>query len=518
MQQLPNLEQKRPVLILALFALALLPLFATPILPFIDYYNHIARYYVLAHPDATPAFAASYTPRWAILPNIGLDVIAAAAMRILPPAIVPHLIIITLFATLYSGVLALNRALTSRTSLLVAMFTIPLLYSFILNWGFANFLLGLGTMFWALAWWLNTRQNLKKALPFACLLAALIFFIHGLAFALYGLILGALELGLFLNQPDRRPLKFLKTLPPLAIQALLPVALFLAAPTSQSPEGLTNADEAIARLKAAGQLGTRLIDLAAYRLTTIIRVAEGPSLGFDILSGAAIVLIVILMVNRGLIRLHRPLWPAIFMAAVLVLFCPPTMFGVGYVADRMPLLLALLFIAGITARPAEDRFETTLITAATALIALRLAAIALSFAPYAQDEADFNRVASTLPPSQLVETLWPNQGRLDPGRRCQMFPPRLITNHHQITRLFANATQQPLQITGPLAAALNKATGRDYTSREHPDYHQNILKNALPAGFNALLICDPSRLTAPLPNTLKIAAASGRFMLLVPNK
>jgi hypothetical protein len=507
--------------IVSLFALALLPLFVTPVLPFIDFYNHVARYYVLSHLDATTAFAANYAPRWAILPNVGLDVLASLAMRVLPPSIVPHLIVVALFATLYSGVLAFNRALGGRSSALVALLILPLLYSFILNWGFANFLLGMGMMFWALAWWLNQRLRLARALPVACVLALAIFFIHGLAFALYGIMLGCLELGLFLASSNRRPSRLLAMMPALAAQAVMPVLLFLAAPTSKNPEGFTNADESIAKLQKVGALSGRLIDLATYRLTTIIRVAEGPSYAFDLLSCVAMVLILILMINRGMIRIMPALWPALLVATLLVIVCPPALLGVGYVADRMPLLLALVFVAGIAARPhdvgaQQSRFETSLIAAAGLLIAVRLAAIGLAWAPYAQDEADFRRVAAVLSPGHIIESVWPNDGRLDSGRRCQMFPPRLVSEFRHVGRLFANATQQPLDITGRLKTAIDNGVSRDSASRQQPFHLDRVIAGAVPAGFDAVLVCDGDRLERPYPGSLKVAAQSGRFTLLVP--
>lgn len=505
-------RQALPILFLA----ALVPLSVTPVLPFIDFYNHVARYHVLAHPDATPAFAANYAARWAILPNVGLDVLATAAMRLLPGTIVPHLIIITLFATLYAGLLAFNRALTGRLSPLVALLTLPLLYSFVLNWGFANFLLGLGLMFWTLAWWLGARKRPWHKLPLACLFAALIFFAHGVAFALYGLTLGALELGLFLQQQDRRISRLIAALPPLAAQAVLPVLLFLAAPTINSPEGLTNADESIARLKQAGTLTSRLIELAQYRLITILRVAEGPGLTFDMLSAAAMALLLILLFNRGLIRITPALWPALALAVALTALCPPALFGVGYIADRMPLLLALLFVASLATTPPASRFDTALLATIAALVTLRLAALALAWAPYARDEADFRRVAAALPPGSLVETIWPNAGRLDERRRCQMFPPRLVSEFNMVGRLFAHATQQPLEITGPLKSAMGNTLSRDPEVRRQPFYNERAIATALPAGFDAVLVCDAERLTRPLPEGLKVAASAGRFTLLVP--
>ena len=47
---------------------------------------------------------------------------------------------------------------------------VPLLYSYIFIWGFANFLLGLGLTFWAAGWW----RRLLIGLPVAYLLAMVI--------------------------------------------------------------------------------------------------------------------------------------------------------------------------------------------------------------------------------------------------------------------------------------------------------------------------------------------------------
>ena len=40
-----------------LFALAMIPLLATPVLPLIDFYNHLARFFVLAHVAQDPFLA-----------------------------------------------------------------------------------------------------------------------------------------------------------------------------------------------------------------------------------------------------------------------------------------------------------------------------------------------------------------------------------------------------------------------------------------------------------------------------
>src|SRR3546814_18500701 len=63
------------VLTLGCAVLLMIPLLATPVLPLIDFYNHIARYYVLSHLDEA-RLAANYASAWALLPNLGLDALA----------------------------------------------------------------------------------------------------------------------------------------------------------------------------------------------------------------------------------------------------------------------------------------------------------------------------------------------------------------------------------------------------------------------------------------------------------
>jgi hypothetical protein len=143
----------------AILALGLLPLIVTPVLPLIDFYNHVARFQVLATLANNPLFAANYAAAWAILPNVGLDVIAVAALQIVPLALLPHLLTVLILAVLFAGIIALNRAITGHVRWPALLLALPLLYSWIFNWGFANFLLGLGLAFLAAAWWLNQRDR-----------------------------------------------------------------------------------------------------------------------------------------------------------------------------------------------------------------------------------------------------------------------------------------------------------------------------------------------------------------------
>ncbi|KPF66936.1 hypothetical protein IP88_12560 [alpha proteobacterium AAP81b] len=492
-----------------IFLVALLPLLATPVLPFIDFYNHLARYHVLATIADDSVLAANYRAAWAVLPNIGLDVIVTALLRLLPQAMIAHATAILIFAVQFGGVLVFNRALTGRTHWLTAVLVVPLLYSFILNWGFANFLLGLGLLFWGAGWWLAMRHRLIVALPVAIVIAAGIFLVHGLAFGLYGLTLGALEIGLWWQARPRRSARLLLAMLPLAAQAVLPVLLFRMAETSAVANGLTNADESAVRLARSGQLASRLWSLAEYRLVTIARVAEGPSLAFDALTLAATLAILVLLLRQRALALPRASWPVLALGGLLVIIMPPALFGVGYCADRMPLFLALLAVGALAVRrPPPPALAGALVL----LVAVRLAGIAWDWQGYRRDDADFTTVAAALPAGAMVESLFTHTERLDPVRRCQMYGPRLIAEHHGIGRLFANASQQPLQLAGPLAAAVAASGRPSFADRQKPGYFAGVVTAAARAGFPWLLLCDGAGIA--LPKGSRVAAQAGRFTLI----
>ena len=501
----------------ALFALALLPVLLTPMLPLIDFYNHMARYYVLSHLDTVPVLRSYYEARWTILPNIGLDVIGTGLFHVLPGSLVPHVIAALMLATQYAGALYLNRALTGRWQPLAALLAVPLLYSYILNWGFANFLFGLGLAMLAAGWWVRNRERPTRAMLVGVPAALLIFFTHGVAFALYGLLVGALEVGFFLERRGLRPALLARNLGLLVMQAVLPAVMFVLAPTSRVKGGLTNADEAVARLEKSGRLLDRLWSLAQHRFETIARVAEGPSLWWDIALLLATLGVLAWLARRGGLRFRAPVWPAVALGALLVLVCPPALFGSGYVADRMPLFLAFVAVAGVSVAnaPARARDITHGLAALSALVLVRLVAIGADWTSYTRDYREFERVAALIPPGSLVTDVIVGGSRRDnPDPRCTMYRPVLVAEHGQIAPLFANPTQQPLRLTGRLRATVERSPEPSLELHPPPSVADDFIAGAAPAGYTHLIVCGAERLTRPLPPGTTVLARGPRFLLL----
>lgn len=498
-----------------LFVLAIMPFIVTPIVPTIDFYNHVARYFVLSRIESDSFLQRYYAPNWSLLPNIGMDVLGVGVLRALPALAAAKLLLIFILLVQYSGILFFSRQISGRYSLLTALLTVPLLYSYIFFWGFANFLLGLGLTFWAAGWWLRMRHYLPIALPVACLAAVAIFLTHGLAFALYGMLLGALELGLFLKRPHRRFVDLVKAAAPLVVQAIIPVLLFQMATTSKSADGLTNADESVRRLMDNGLLARRLGELVIYRLQTIVRVAEAPALWFDIVTFFATIAILAALFIKGAVSVPRRIWPAILLGLILVAIIPPAMFGVGYVADRMPLFLAMILVGSLSFRLKGGGLERACIIALTVMVVARVGFIGADWSRYRSELEQFQTVAKAMPTESLVSGFDIQLGRDDSvDTRCAMYPPLLTLLGGHATPLFAYATQQPLTLIGPLAAAV-KATPKSIGQTDAPAYYASYIATAQAQGqFRYLLICNADRLRTPYPHGTHVVTTVGRFTLL----
>src|SRR3546814_13744487 len=68
----------------------------------------------------------------------------------MPPLAAPRLIAALILLVQFSGVIFLHRTHHRRDDPLPAVLPLGLLYSSIFHWGFINFLLGLGLVFWHL--------------------------------------------------------------------------------------------------------------------------------------------------------------------------------------------------------------------------------------------------------------------------------------------------------------------------------------------------------------------------------
>jgi hypothetical protein len=177
----------------ALVAVLAFPFFLVDVPPVLDYPNHLARYFVLAHPDDA-ALSQMYAPHWTILPNLGMDAIGAALLRIGDAHVHGRILLaLSLFAPVI-GVVAYHFAAFGRFSYWpLASGLVAYNGPFFL--GFMNFLLSLGLALVGAACWIALRRRnwMLRRVLIGAVAAVLIFFCHIFGVVLFALLIGGDE-------------------------------------------------------------------------------------------------------------------------------------------------------------------------------------------------------------------------------------------------------------------------------------------------------------------------------------
>lgn len=175
------------VLFLVCTLLISIPVWTHPLPPISDYINHLARMSVIANLDHKPLLAQFYEVDWQVIPNLTMDLLVPPLAKIMSIYMAGRVFIVTMFALIISGTLALNRALIGRWSLL-PLAAFPLLYNYVFLVGTMNYIFGIGVALWALAAWVALRDRFW---PFRYLvstgLVVVIFFCHLSALGIYGI-------------------------------------------------------------------------------------------------------------------------------------------------------------------------------------------------------------------------------------------------------------------------------------------------------------------------------------------
>jgi hypothetical protein len=481
-----SLSQLAPGLVLA--ALLAVVFLATPVFPFVDYYAHIGRYHILAQflGDAPPALAANYEPAWRLLPNLGLDVLGTGLTLVFDPLVVAKLIVALVVATLYTGILYLSFVLHGRISVLSALLAGIIAFHHILAWGFMNFCFGLGLMVWGLGFWIANDSRPGRQLAIALPFGVGLLLVHGVAFALWGLMLGTIELARLWGERRLLTPALPARMGRLLLLAVAPTVLFLQMPTAEAPQGVTVAFDSLSGHAAEGNFWPRIQQEMLSRLDSILRVTESRFLVADYATNALIWGGLLLGLATGRLRLHPRLWCAAGLALLLVPLTPPNLFGVGHIDDRIPVLLFVLLAAGLRIDAVPELRRTLLVTVAATLV-IRTALIGAGWITAGQVYRDYLGMLDTLAlegPATLVMSEEAHD-RNTLLVRCEPLLPLLLIHGNVPVPTFANPTEQPLRIVGPLAEARNPDPETLQAIQDAPDH----LTAHAARGFSTIVTC-----------------------------
>ena len=157
-------------------------------IPFPDYPNHLARYYLLTRDYNSALYSQFYANNFRIIPNVGVDVLMAGIGRIVEPALGLRLLVCAMITASSLGFAKLSM-LRNDGKLNPCMVLFPVLtFSFSLILGFLNFVLAASLLPWAIYLYENARFIKYRSLTIT-LFTLVFFFFHLMIAVLWTLII-----------------------------------------------------------------------------------------------------------------------------------------------------------------------------------------------------------------------------------------------------------------------------------------------------------------------------------------
>jgi len=349
----------------ALVLLSAVPLLWPDVPPLVDLPGHIGRYRVQLDLAGSPELQRFYTFEWALIGNLGVDLIVQALGPLFGIEPVVKYVVAAIPALTAAGLLWVAREVHGRVPP-TALFALPFAYNYPFLFGFVNFALAMALALLAFALWLRLGRQERWVLRIVVMLpiSMLLWVCHAFGWGTLGVMAFSAEL---VRQYDRSGRVVLATwrsgLHCLALAP--PVVLMLAW-----------------RSNAGGQT----FDWFNWeaKLVWLQMVLRDRWQWFD--QGALLVILALLalvLLSRKLAFSRNLLASALFMLAVFLVL-PRVVFGSAYADMRMaPYIFAVAIIA-IRVSEGHMRLSRTLALAGLAFFLVRTGGTTVSAYLYDQ--------------------------------------------------------------------------------------------------------------------------------------
>jgi hypothetical protein len=377
-----------PAAALAILAVSLSPFLVVDAPAVLDYPNHLARFYILAH-LRDPILSRMYATHWTLLPNIGMDVLGTALLSALPPDIGGRILLALSLVAPPAGAILYARAAFGRWTWW-SLGAAVVAYNGIFFLGFMNFLLSVGVAFASAAGWrvLRRQGRDRAAVAAGAALGLASFLCHLLGFGLFALLIVAQELGELAPFWRRREATWRAAIHPAILLAtsLAPTTALYLTTRQPTDNGQT------AGWNWGAKFTEWLIPFMSYStLATVIT--------------AAVVIGAVAIVWRRGGRLAAGVGTALVVVGGLYIVAPAAAAGGTFVDARLPLIGALLLFAGLDPRPPPGVARAVAVGLALLLVG-RAAVVTQSWIGHARDLAELRADLAYVPPGATILPAW----------------------------------------------------------------------------------------------------------------
>lgn len=368
--------------VVAMVIAAVIPLLWPDIPPLVDLPGHMGRYRVQLDGAAYPWLAEWYDFRWALIGNLGVDLLIEPLAPIFGLELAVKLIIMAIPALTVSGLLWIAREVHGRIPA-TALFALPLAYGYPFQFGFVNFALSMALALNLFALWLRMGRlgSLRlRAILFVPLSCAL-WVCHTFGWGVLGILAFSAEMVRQHDlRKDGRGGHWLESWTRAAI-GCLPLALpFLMMVLWRSGDHVTG----------------KTMDWFNWRAKVgwVIMVLRDRWMAFDLASATVLFVILLKGVRDHRVEYSRNLLlSTLFLTAIFVLL-PRIVFGSAYADMRLaPFVIAIALIALRPRHGLSFRGASTLAALGLLFCGARLVGTTIS---YLQFDREYDRTLAAL--------------------------------------------------------------------------------------------------------------------------
>ena len=346
-------------LLAALCVILLLPLTLVDVPPLLDYPNHLARAVVLAFGADDPILSRIYQAHWAIIPNLGVDLVLPPLLHVLPVHLAGRIVIGCTILLPVLGTIAYSRA-TFGTRSLWPLASGLVAYNGTLLLGFLNFVAGIGIALLLAAGWIVWRERYPRCvLALAVVGTIALFFCHLMGLLFFYLLIAGYELELLWSHRAQAAALLERAVTLLPLLAA-PLVLYLMSP-------LAPVRDHIEYLSVAGKAWQLAFPFTNYVLP------------LDILTGVVVsgFLLVCIATRHCRITLHSGV--ALLLVGSLYLVSPGALKGTYFLDTRFIIMLGFLLFGGLLPTALPRRVQLAAVAVFTLLFGVRMATLACAW-------------------------------------------------------------------------------------------------------------------------------------------
>lgn len=360
----------------------LAPLLLVDVPPLLDYPNHLARAVFLAFGANDPFMSQYYAAHWAIIPDLGTDLVWPPLMHVLSIYVAGKVVVGCIVVLPVLGTIAYSRAVFGVRSAW-PLGTVLVAYNGTLLLGFLNFVAGAGLALLMAAAWIAWRDRYPwRTVMLTSVGTVALFFCHLMGLAFWVILVSGHEAA-WLWSHRRNGIAIARRIAAGLAVMVGPVLLYAVSPLST-----------VATVTAWPSLADKFRELvmpfANYVLPLDIGTL-GAVVGF--LLGCAII---------GRCRVTIASGVPLVLLALLFVVAPNAVKGTYLFDTRFSVMFGYLLFGAVLPTPPPRWASVGAMTVFGALFVVRMAVLDVAWAGHRQDVADMRATIAAVPPGARV--------------------------------------------------------------------------------------------------------------------